>query len=67
MADISTISLLTQAQAAQTRSAAGIAMLRQDLQADRQVVGLIDEAVRASDQALQAALTGRGGQVDILA
>lgn len=67
MADISSLSLLSQAQTAQTRGAAGIAVLRQDLQADRQIVGLIEESVQASDRALQAALTGRGGQVDILA
>ena len=54
-------------QASTGQSQLSIAALKNQLQSERQIVNLIAESVQSTGSAQQAAISGRGGQVDILA
>lgn len=54
-------------QASNGQNQFSIAALKSQLQAERQIVNLVAESVQSTDSAQRAAISGRGGQVDILA
>ena len=65
--DFPAIASVALQQASTGQNQLSIAALKQQLQAERQVVNLIAESIQSTGAAQQAALTGRGGSVDILA
>lgn len=54
-------------QASNGQNQLSIAALKNQLQSERQIVNLIAESVQSTGSAQQASISGRGGQVDILA
>lgn len=65
--DFPAIASVAMQQASTGQNQLSLAALKSQLQAERQIVNLIAESVQGTGSAQQAAISGRGGQVDILA